>query len=512
MAKQRLSMRKTREVLRLKFEANLSNRQIARSCNIARSTVADYIKRAQAAGLSWPLPPALTDTALEAHLFQLPDTVPGQPRPLPDWGEIHHQMKRKGVTLALLWQEYRERHHDGYQYSQFAQYYRQWLGTLDVVMRQSHKAGEKLFIDYAGHTVGIKDRHTFEVCEAQIFVATFGASQYTYCEATATQALPDWVASHARAFEFFGGCPELLVPDNLKSAVTKPCRYEPDLNPTYQEMANHYGTAIVPARVRKPQDKSVVENGVQRVEQWILAKLRHHTFFSLHELNEQIAPLLDELNNRSFQKLDGTRRSLFESVDRPLLKTLPPYRYEFAEWSKARLQYNIHIRVDGCYYSAPHTFIKKKLDVRLSAATVELFFKGERIASHPRSYRKGSYTTTPTHMPKKHQAYLEWTPERLEKWAAQNGPHTATLVQALLESRAHPQQAFAACMGVMRLAKSYDTNRLENACRRALHFQTISYKSIESILKHNFDQQPLPEEVKTIEIDHKNLRGSHYYH
>ena len=382
-------------------------------------------------------------------------------------------------------------------------------------MRQTHHAGEKLFVDYAGQPGEVIDRHTGALRPAEIFVAVLGASGYTYAEATWTQALPDWIGSHIRAFEFFQGCPAVLVPDNLKSAVTRAHRYDPDLNRSYAEMAGYYGVAVVPARVRKPKDKSPAENGVQRVEQWILARLRHQQFFSLSELNRQIRTLLEELNQRPFQKLPGSRRSQFEALDRPALRPLPAHRYLYGEWSKVRVAPNVHVRVRDSYYSVPYALVGQELEVRLSARTVEVFHRGERVAAHPRSAVPGHYETVATHLPEGHQQQLAWTPRRLLRWAAESGPHTGAFIQAVLDSRPFPQQAFNACLGVMRLGQSFGTERLEAACRRALHFGTLRYKSLESILKNGLDRQPLrPAEVSPAPPlpEHANLRGADYYH
>ncbi len=518
MSKERLSTMKIKDVLRLKFDVGLSHRQIGISLGISHSTVAGYLRRAARAGLGWPVPEAWSETDLEQALFVQPHRVAGHApaRVPPDWPDIHQQLKRKGVTLLLLWQEYKERHGAaGYQYSQFSHHYRQWLGTLEVTMRQTHRAGEKLFVDYAGQPGEVIDRHTGELRPAQIFVAVLGASGYTYAEATWTQALPDWIGSHIRAFEFFQGCPAVLVPDNLKSAVTRAHRYDPDLNRGYAEMAGHYGVAIVPARVRKPRDKSPAENGVQRVEQWILARLRHHQFFSLNELNGQIRTLLAELNHRPFQKLPGSRRSQFEALDRPALRPLPAHRHLYGEWSKARVAPNLHVKVGDSYYSVPYALVGQELDVRSSARTVEVFHRGERVAAHPRGTVPGHYETVAAHLPEGHQQQLAWTPRRLLRWAAESGPHTGAFIQAVLDSRPFPQQAFNACLGVMRLGQRFGVERLEAACRRALHFGTLRYKSVESILKNGLDRQPLPaaEPPPAPPLpEHPNLRGADYYH
>ncbi len=514
MANRRKSMRKVRQVLRLAWEAGLNKRQIARSLSMSPTTVGEYLYRAEAAGLSWPLPAEMDDAQLEARLYPVVPKGKADKRPLPNWPEVHQELKRKGVTLLLLWQEYKAIHPEGLQYSQFCERYRYFASKLDLVMRQHHRAGEKLFVDYAGQTVAVVDRATGEICEAQIFVATLGASNYTYAEATWTQGLPHWCASHIRTFEFLGSVPALLVPDNIKSAVTRPCRYEPQANATYEELAEHYGTAILPARVRRPRDKAKVEQSVLLVERWILAKLRKHTFFSLAELNAAIRELLAQLNTRPFKKLPGCRKTLFEQLDRPAMKPLPPERYTYAQWKKARVHIDYHVEIEGHYYSAPYQLVKQELDVRLSAHTVELLYRGKRVASHRRSSLRGRHTTLEEHMPHAHQQYAHWTPQRLVRWAEKTGPATAQLVATILSSRKHPQQGFRSCLGIMRLGKNYTDQRLEAACRRAMVLGAASFKSVQSILKVGLDQQPLPEAPtqEALPIDHPNIRGRKYYH
>jgi len=500
MAKERLSMRKIKEILRLKRDCNLSNRQIAESCSISHSTVADYLLRAKLAGLSWPLDPELDDAAIENLLFPVTQNPVPAKRQMPDMGYLYRELKKKSVTFQLLWYEYK-------------QAYRQWAKKLDVTLRQEHRAGEKLFIDYAGQTVSIVERKTGEITEAQIFVATLGASNYTFAEASLSQVLPSWIKSHVHAFEFFGGVPQILVPDNLKSGVTKPCRYEPDINPTYQDLAEHYDTTVIPARTGKPRDKAKVESAVLVAERWILAALRNHTFFSLAELNHVIAKKLEELNNRKFQKLETTRRRLFETVDKPALKPLPSRPYEYAEWKKARVNIDYHIEIYRHYYSVPYQLAREQVDVRITATTVEVLFKNQRVASHQRGYIPWKSTTLKEHMPKSHQKHLEWTPSRIIKWAGKNGPNTQKLVTHILDSRPHPEQGFRSCLGIMSLAKPYSPERLENACSRALMIKGFSYKSIKSILKNGLDQQPLlfdQTETKT-PLTHDNIRGKHYY-
>ena len=440
-------------------------------------------------------------------IFRSGNSLFSQQRPAPDG------LRRKGVTLFLLWQEYRETHPKGYQYSWFCEYYRTWRGKLDVVMRQDHRAGEKLFVDYAGQTMAVVDPDTGEIREAQIFVAVLGASNYTYAEATWTQGLPDWIASHRRTFVFFDGVPELVVPDNLRAGVSKAHRYEPDTNPTYQDMAAHYGVAVLPARVRRPRDKAKVEAGVLVVERWILAALRHRTFFSLAELNAAIRALLENLNARAFKKLPGSRRAHFEALDKPALQPLPTEPYVYAEWKKVRVHIDYHVAVDHHYYSVPHALIKKQLDVRITQHIIECFYRGTRVASHRRSHQKGRHTTLPAHMPEAHRQAGEWSPERLTHWAAKTGPGTEKLILSVLVSRKHPQQAYRACLGILRLGKAYGDGRLEAACRRALILGSHSYKSLESILKHRLDDKPLVEQQElALPDDHDNLRGPSYYH
>jgi transposase len=478
-----------------------------------RKRQSEYIARAEAAAITWPLPEGMNAAELERRLFKTPGQAAKHAHAQPDFPAVHRELRRKGVTLLLLWQEYRESYPEGYSYSRFCERYGDWKGHLDVVMRQSHRAGEKLFIDYAGQTAAVVDRTTGELREAQIFVAVLGASNYTYAEATWTQGLADWIGSQVRALAFLGGVPEVLVPDNLKSAVSKAHRYEPDLNPTYLEFAAHYGLAVIPARVRKPRDKAKAEGGVLLVERWILARLRHREFLSLAELNAAIADWLQVLNTRAFKKLEGSRLSHFEAIDRPALRALPERPYEFAEWCKARVAPNVHIEVDERYYSVRHTLVKRQLDVRLSATTVEAFHGGKRVAAHIRSQRRGSYTTVKEHMPEAHQRYLDWTPERLLRWGRKIGPATAAVIERILAARTHPQQAFNACFGVLRLSKGFGEPRLEAACARALTIGTVSYKSIASILEKGLDRRPLPEPEQTsLPLEHANLRGSDYYH
>jgi transposase len=512
MPRARTSMRKIREVLRLKWERGLSHRQVERSLQMGRGTVGGYLRRAVGAGLSWEQVTALSDEELEGRLFPSEVDPPAGSRALPQWARLHQELKRKGVTLSLLWQEYRESEPEGYGYSRFCELYRSWEGQLEPCLRQDYEGGEKLFVDYAGQTVVVRDATTGESREAQVFVAVLGASSYTYAEATWSQGLADWIGSHVRTFAFVGGVSELVVPDNLKSGVTSPCRYEPDVNRTYTEMAEHYGVAVVPARVKKPRDKAKVESGVLQVSRWILARLRNETFFSLRELNDSIGKHLVELNERPLKVLGISRRELFERVDRPALRPLPPTPYEHAEWKDVRVAPDYHVELEGHYYSVPYQLLRQQLQLRATAQTVEVFHKGKRVAAHRRDRHKGRHTTLPEHMPKAHQAYLEWTPTRLVQWAEKTGSATAELVAAILRSRLHPQQGFRSCLGLMRLGDRYGGERLEAACQRALAIQGHSYKSVKSILDHGLDRQPVAEQPEgTPPIQHGNLRGAAYY-
>ena len=506
-------MRKVHLVLRLFFAANMGIREIARAVDASPSTIGDYVRRARVAGLGWPLPEGMSESALEVRLF--PPAAPSRvERPLPAWPHVHAELRRKGVTLALLWQEYKTEQPTGVQYSQFCEGYRAWAQRIDTVMRQSHRAGEKLFVDYAGHTARVVDRTTGEERVAQVFVAVLGASSYTYAEATWTQSLADWTASHVRALAFFGGVPEVVVPDNLRAAVTSAHRYEPELNPTYQDLATHYGMAIVPARVRKPRDKAKAEVGVQVVERWVLAALRHRLFFSLAELNAEIARLLERLNARPFRKLPGSRRSAFETLDRPALRPLPLERYEFAQWKKVRVHIDYHVELERHYDSVPHALIGKELHLRVTAHTVECLHRGERVASHARSHHPGRHTTLDAHMPERHRQLGQWSAVRFRRWAEQSGPATAALIERVLTARRHPEQSYRTCLGILRLGKSYGDARLEAACRHALTLGTQSVRSLESILKHRLDEQPITTSQQTLELPtaHDNLRGPHYFH
>lgn len=513
MAQEPLSMRKIREILRLKWECRLPNRAVARSCQVGVGTVSDYLQRARDAGLSsWPLPEELGEAALERLLFPDSHRPHRVARPCPDWSVVHAELRKKGVTLRLLWLEYRGRHPDGYGYSQFCERYAQWGGRLKPSLRLTHRAGEKCFVDYAGPTVPVVDPDTGAVREAAIFVGVLGASSYTYAEAHFGQTLPHWIGAHGRMFAFFGGLVEVLVPDNLKAGVTHPCRYEPDLNPTYQDFAAYHGVAVVPARVRKPRDKAKAEVGVQVVERWILARLRHQRFFSLAALNQAIRALLDELNRRPMRTWGKSRRELFEGLDQPALRPLPARPYEFAVLAHAKVSIDYHVEFDHNFYSVPFALLRQPVLVRATERTVEILHRGTRVASHPRALGSRGFRTDPEHRPPAHRAHLEWTPERFRRWAAKIGPATDQLIEARLASRAHPEQSFRACLGILGLAKRFSEARLEAACVRALTYGIHSYKGLKNILDHHYDCiDAVQDSAPATPAAHPNVRGTTYY-
>jgi transposase len=510
MARESLSMRKVSEVLRLSLEHKMSVRQVARSCRLARSTVADYLGRARVAGLAWPLPSDMTEERLDSLLFPVKETEDRRP-PL-DMGYLHNELRRKSVTLQLLWEEYRSHTPKGYGYSQFCQLYRDWQGRLAISLRQEHRAGQKLFVDYAGDTIPITDPITGTITPGHLFVGVLGCSNYAYSEVTLTEQLPDWIGSHVNTFEYMDGVAAILVPDNTKSAVNIPCRYDPDINPTYQDLAEHYGLVVIPARKGKPKDKAKVEAGVLLVERWILAALRHQTFFSLAEANKAVWSLLERLNTHPFKKLPGCRREVFERLEKPLLKPLPQQRYELAEWQRAMVHIDYHVEVDGHYYSAPYTLIRQEVQSRYTRISVEVFYKAKRVAAHVRSHIKGGYTTLEEHRPPAHQKHLEWTPERIASWAGTIGPNCQAAVRRIMSDRPLPEHAFRPCLGLIRLGKRYGHERTERACFKALSLNIVGYRHIESMLKNGRDRIPLSsEETAAPIIQHDNVRGANYY-
>jgi transposase len=510
-------MRKIRDILRLRYEAGLAYRGIASALNIGYGTVVDYLNRAERAGLGWPIPEGLMERDLGRLLFPTQE-VTGQRRfTEPDFPSVCVELKGKGVTKLLLWQEYRQQHaDDGYSYAQFCHRYRVWLGCQRRSMRQVHRAGEKLFVDYCGPTMTVVNPDTGEYRQAQIFVAVLGASNYTFACASWSQKQADWLQAHVKAFEYFGGVPELIVPDNLKSAVRKTHRYDPDINPSYQQLATHYQCAIVPARPYKPKDKAKAEVAVQIVERWIMARLRHQTFFTLASLNQAIGVLLEDLNQRPFKKLPGTRHSQFEQLDKPALRALPAQPYRYAHIKKARVHIDYHIEYDKHYYSVPHPLVKQEVEVQATDRTVAIYRYGQRIASHPRSYRQGAHSTCQEHMPQAHRAMHDWSPQRFLSWAGDIGPETRALVSCLLQEKRHIEQSYRRVLALLSNAKKYGRERLNSACGRALLIGSPTRSSVESILKQGLDQVPIesPNALQEeLSLDHhENVRGEDYYH
>jgi transposase len=514
MPTERLSMRKVREVLRLKYSVGLSYREISDVTGVSRTAVCEYVRRAEVTGITWPVPEELDDGALERQLYPLPGSPAIEGNAI-DWVQIQEELKRRGVTLMLLWQEYRARHPQGYGYSRFCDLYSQWRRRISATMRQTHAPGEKLFVDFAGDTVVVFDAALGRARPAHIFVAALGASNYTYAEARWSEGLPDWIGAHVNVFSALGGVPKAVVCDNLKAGVTKPSRYEPGINRTYQDLADHYGFVILPTRVRKPRDKAKVEVAVQIVERWVLARLRNRRFFSLAELNAAIRECVRDLNNVLMRRLGKSRRELFETLDRPALIALPEHPYAYAEWKKCRIAPDYHVDIAGHYYSVPSRLIGEMVDARLTGTTVEILHKGMRIASHVRSYLKNRHTTIAEHMPRAHRRYAFWTPARLKEEAAKIGPSAIALVEAIMNAKPHPEQGFRSCLGILRLAKSYGPQRLEAACRRGNDIGAKSYGSIASILKHGLDRAYAQDSAPDADhppIRHANIRGQRYYH
>ncbi len=511
MPRKRLPVRKTTEVLRLRA-TGMSARQIARSVGVARITVAEYCRRADAAGVSWPLPDGLDDDALDALLF--PKIEPATERPVPDWKAVHKELRsrRHHLTLRLLWLEWREQHPEGWGYSQYCEHYRRWLSTKDVVMRLHYAAGERMFVDFSGDKATWCDPETGEVYEADVFVAVLGCSGMLYVEATRGQDLASWVNAHIHAWETYQGVSEVTVPDNLKAGVTTACFYDPELNPTYAELATHYDTVVLPTRVRRPRDKAAAEAGVLTVERWVLAPLRNRQFFSLHELNAAITERVAAVNGRPFRGEPTSRKDLFGELERPALRPLPSSRYELAEWKKVTASIDYHVEYDRRFYSVPYQLVRQRLDLRATATAIEVFKGGRRVASHVREHGSRRYVTDPAHMPASHRAHLEWTPSKLIEWGRSVSTETGTLVEQLLESRPHPEHAYRACLGLKSLARKFGEDRLGAACRRALSIRSISYSSVKSILAEGLDRLPLPGEADTPPPPtHENLRGAAYW-
>jgi transposase len=515
-----MSMRKLKDVLRLRFELGLSQRQIARSCSVGLGTVHDYLQRAEAAGVKWPLPEGWDEQKLESSLFAAnPASVPLKAKEeggkaLPDFAKMHEQrQKHRHLTLQLLWEEYKQANPEGLGYSWFCELYQQWRGKLDVVLRQEYQAGEKVFVDWAGEGIPIHDREGGETQKGHLFVAVLGASSYTYAEVTSDEQMDNWLGAHMRAFEFFGGVPKLIVPDNAKTGVNKACRYDPDLNPTYQEMALHYGVGVVPARPYKPRDKAKVESGVLLIERWIIAALRHHRFFTVSDANQAVRELLDRVNQKPFRKRPGSRAALFAELDKPALRALPAERFDMSQWTRAKVNIDYHVAFDTNFYSVPYNLVHEVVEIRSTSTTVEILHKGHRVASHLRGRGHGKAITVQEHRPKSHQAHLEWTPSRMLNWAQRIGPQTAQLFDRILADKPHPEMGYRGCLGLIRLAEKHSPQRMEAAAQRALLTGACSYQSVKSILQHSLDALPVekPAPPATPPARHDFIRGAEYF-
>jgi transposase len=507
-------MRKISEVLRLRFELGVGQRAIARACSISQSTVHEYLNRAAAAGVVWPLGEEWDEQRVEQALFGERQVVKRLPEQvLPDFPALHSQLQQHPhLTLQLAWEEYRQVHPEGYGYSRFCELYQRWRGKQDVVLRQVHQPGEKGFVDWAGATIPVHDPVTGEIGPASLFVMVLGASSYTYVEATRDQQLAAWINAHIHAFEYFSGVPRLLIPDNLRTGVSRACRYDPDLNPTYQEFAMHYAVGVVPARPYRARDKAKVEVGVQVAERWIIAALRHQKFFRLADLNQAIRELLERLNQRPFRKREGSRASVFAAVERNALRPLPAEPFDMSQWSYARVNIDYHIAFDANFYSVPYTLVQERVEVRATPTTIEIFHKGQRVASHVRGRGREQAFTQREHRPKSHQAHLEWTPSRMVNWAEQIGPHTAKLFEQILAEKPHPEMGYRSCLGIIRLAEQYSSTRMEAAADRAIRTGACRFKSVKSILKNSLDLQPLPEPSPSpLPPAHDNIRGAEYF-
>ena len=516
MPRERIAMLKIEDILRLRYEARRTQREIARSCGMAQSSVHNVLTRAKTAGLGWPLPAELDEPALHERLYgrPTPSLAGVRHRTEPDFEYLHRELKRhKHLTLQLLWEEYRDQETGGYGYSRFCDLYRQWRKKQNLVMRQEHRAGEKAFVDYAGATVEVDDVETGRTRPAQIFVSVLGASSCTYADASWSQGLGSWIDSHVRSFEFYGGCPEVLVPDNLRSAVTQACLYQPEVNRAYREMARYYGIAVVPARPRKPRDKAKAEAGVLLVERWILAALRHERFTSLGELNERIRELVSRLNEKPFRKRpEESRASLFRALDQPALRPLPTQRYEHAEWLAARVHPDYHVQVGKHFYSVPCELVQEKVEVRMTLDGVEIFHQRRRVATHARSRQEWGCTTVAAHQPRAHREQARWTPERMQSWASRKGPGLGRLAREILEHSEYPRERYREVNGLIRLADQYGGERMEAAARRALHYGTVSYREVKAILESGADRLELEgSEEAGRSAGHENVRGSAYY-
>lgn len=522
MAQKRLDvMRQIKAILRLYFLGGIhSTRRIARAVNAGKSSVSDCIHRAKAASLTdWATIDALDETTLEARLYRgVATPAKHAARALPDWTKVREELNRRDhkVTLTLLWHEYKAQHPDGYQYSQFAELYRRFERKLSVVLRQQHRGGEKSFVDFCDG-LALTNPVTGERIATQLFVGVLGASSYTFATATLSQELPVWLDCHVQMYAFFEGVSAITVPDNLRAGVKRADRYEATLTESYAELARHYGTCVIPARVRKPRDKAKVEAAVLVAQRWILAVLRHRTFYHLNELNTAIEDLLVKLNARVMRHVQASRKELYERLDKPALKPLPAQPYEYAQWKQVRANIDYHVTFDDHFYSVPYTLTGETLWARATHHTIELIFKGKRVAAHPRSCVKYAYSTIPEHRPASHQAHLAWTPSRLIEWGKTIGPHTAALIDHVIAHKPHPEQGYRSALGILRLSKTFGAERLERAAEKALAISSPSYKTVKTMLERNMEAAPIRERRPGAQkhltgLGQPNVRGRDYYH
>ncbi len=506
MPKQRMDLRMIKDIIRLKHQANLSHEQIATSLKVSKGVVSKYLLLASAAGLDWDSAQALDEHQLTIRLLPRSNTLDSFVAP--DWAALHRELDRKGVTLMLLWQEYRAANAESrtWGYTQFCNHYKAFARSLKRSMRQHRLAGEKLFIDFAGPTVPLLDGGY-----AQVFVAAMAASSCVFACATPTQRLEDWVEGIVRALSFYGGVPQLIVPDNPRALINDPDRYEPRASATVQDLCRYYGTSVLPARPRSPKDKATAESSVQVVTRWVLARLRHQQFTTVAQVDSAIAALLPSVNERPFQKLAGSRSSVFAELDAPALGPLPAQRYELARFKTVKVHIDYHVEVEGHRYSVPHALVGQRLEARLTRACVELLLRGKRVASHARSQRRGGYTTVDEHMSAAHRAHKEWTPERLIEWGKRIGLSTGELVSRQIHLYKHPEHAYRSCLGLLSLSKRYGSARLEAACERALALGTFKYRHVRDLLANNRDQMAQTEQSDWVSPEHANLRGPGYY-
>jgi transposase len=509
--KRRVTVRKAKEILRLNHDQGLSNRAIAGACNISPTTVSEYLEKASRADLDSAKLLTMDDESLGKILY--PENIEKKgSKQMPDMAYLHKELKKKGVTLQLLWEEYKASNPGGYRRTQFYDLYNEWAKTLNPVMRINHKAGEKMFVDFSGDKPYYIDPGTGELIYAELFVAVLGASSYTFATAVSSQKKEDWIRCNIMALEYFGGCPEIIVPDNLKAGVKKACYYDPEINPVFTEMADHYSVAVLPARPRKAKDKAKVENGVLNAQRRILAAIRNLTFFSLSELNAEIKKQLQKLNARPMSVLGKSRYELFNEIDKPALRPLPSNTFQIFTFKYATVHIDYHIEVEKSYYSVPYKLLHQKVEVKYNDRIVEVYHKGQRVASHPRTLAKGKFATDDAHRPAGHIEYLEWSPERIRHWGKTIGENTERLMEKIMSSRRHAEHGYRACLGILRLSKKYSPQRLENACERALCIGGISYRSVKSILKNHLDKQQIDtEKTNSKSITHKNIRGGEYY-